>query len=175
VLLHHIGGNYYFDKIWMEGRNYGFEFPLPDKVRALQRELAVTVPAKFESAQVTNSAAANPSVTQQLPGSLSTQSNERAEALPLPDRESEPAVAAREDVAALQQEQPENRAPVGVDSRQDSVQSNAQRSQNNAVAPAARPADEQLPATASNWFTYLLVGALLLGLGGLSFRARALE
>jgi hypothetical protein len=39
VLLHHIGGSYYLDKIWMEGRNYGFEFQLPEKVRALQREL----------------------------------------------------------------------------------------------------------------------------------------
>src|SRR5436190_5415283 len=32
VVLHHIGDAYYFDKIWMEDRNYGWEFPLPERV-----------------------------------------------------------------------------------------------------------------------------------------------
>jgi hypothetical protein len=49
VLLHHIGDAYYFDKIWMEDRNYGWEFPLPERVRALQRENALSVPARYES------------------------------------------------------------------------------------------------------------------------------
>ena len=37
MILHHIGDKYYFDKIWMEGKNYGYEFVLPDRVRALQK------------------------------------------------------------------------------------------------------------------------------------------
>jgi len=45
VLLHHIGDKYYFDKIWMEGKDYGYEFVLPDRVKALERELGVSVPA----------------------------------------------------------------------------------------------------------------------------------
>jgi len=50
VVLHHIGDAYYFDKIWMEDKNYGWEFPLPDRARALQREAALSVPAaRYES------------------------------------------------------------------------------------------------------------------------------
>src|SRR6185295_6980777 len=49
VVLHHIGDAYYFDKIWMEDKNYGWEFPLPDRVRALQRENALNVPARYET------------------------------------------------------------------------------------------------------------------------------
>src|SRR5580704_16688357 len=29
VTLHHVGNNYYFDTIWVQGKNYGYEFPLP--------------------------------------------------------------------------------------------------------------------------------------------------
>ncbi len=37
LVLHHYGNDYYFDKIWIEGKNYGYEFPLPSNVK--QREL----------------------------------------------------------------------------------------------------------------------------------------
>ncbi|MDE3199000.1 MAG: hypothetical protein KGN84_21805 [Acidobacteriota bacterium] len=38
VVLHHIGGDYYFDQMWIEGKNYGYEFPLPPSVKMRQRE-----------------------------------------------------------------------------------------------------------------------------------------
>jgi hypothetical protein len=34
VLLHHIGGKYYFDRIWVKGQNYGYAFKLPKNVIA---------------------------------------------------------------------------------------------------------------------------------------------
>lgn len=54
VVLHRFGNEYYFDKIWVQGKNYGYEFPLPDAVKARQRERAqsVTVAANYESAPV---------------------------------------------------------------------------------------------------------------------------
>ena len=33
VILHHYGNDYYFDKIWIQGKNYGYEFPLPAAVK----------------------------------------------------------------------------------------------------------------------------------------------
>jgi hypothetical protein len=33
VVLHHYGDNYYFDKIWVQGKNYGYEFPVPPSIR----------------------------------------------------------------------------------------------------------------------------------------------
>ena len=38
VILHHYGSDYYFDKIWIQGKNYGYEFPLPESVKARERE-----------------------------------------------------------------------------------------------------------------------------------------
>jgi hypothetical protein len=53
VVLHHFGPDYYFDKVWIQGKNYGYEFPLPDSVKAREKEslAAVTVPARYEATQ----------------------------------------------------------------------------------------------------------------------------
>ncbi len=51
VVLHHFGNDYYFDKIWVQGKNYGYEFPLPDAVKARERERAesVTLAANYQA------------------------------------------------------------------------------------------------------------------------------
>jgi hypothetical protein len=53
VMLHRFGNDYYFDKIWVQGKNYGYEFPLPASVRARERERAqsVSVAANYEAVQ----------------------------------------------------------------------------------------------------------------------------
>lgn len=50
VVLHHYGSDYYFDKIWIQGKNYGYEFPLPNAVksRIREREEPYTVAATYE-------------------------------------------------------------------------------------------------------------------------------
>jgi len=74
VLLHHFGQDYYFDKIWIQGKDYGYEFPLPDNVKSRQREemAAVTVPAQYttmaaqsNSASTTDTTAAQSATTSQ--------------------------------------------------------------------------------------------------------------
>jgi len=181
ILLHHIGDKYYFDKIWMEGKTYGYEFPLPERARALQRELAVTVPAKYESVQgaaVTESAAAQVQVpvpqgsnpVENSPADAAAQESQNRE---VRDAQVEPFNNDPQQVAALQQEQRETPAP-GIDSRQQNAQTgqdaqrpreSVQTSQDNAAA-AGRERDE-LPATASNWLAYMLGGGLLLMTAGL--------
>jgi len=88
VVLHHIGDNYYFDKMWIQGKDVGYEFPLPEKAKGLQRELAVTVPAKYESS------------------AQSTQSADQAQAVQsTSDKNNEgPGLAAELDAVAAQQE-----------------------------------------------------------------------
>ena len=181
ILLHHIGDKYYFDKIWMEGKTYGYEFPLPERARALQRELAVTVPAKYESVQgaaVTESAAAQVQVpvpqgsnpVENSPADAAAQESQNRE---VRDAQVEPFNNDPQQVAVLQQEQRETPAP-GIDSRQQNAQTgqdaqrpreSVQTSQDNAAA-AGRERDE-LPATASNWLAYMLGGGLLLMTAGL--------
>src|SRR6478609_1502716 len=53
VILHHFGNDYYFDKIWIQGKDYGYEFPLPDNVKSRQRERMepVSVAATYSTTQ----------------------------------------------------------------------------------------------------------------------------
>ena len=52
VSLHHFANDYYFDKIYIQGKNYGYEFPLPNSVKQREKErlAPVSVAARYESA-----------------------------------------------------------------------------------------------------------------------------
>jgi hypothetical protein len=51
LVLHHFGQDYYMDKIWIQGKNYGYEFPLPANVKARERErlAPLTVAATYQA------------------------------------------------------------------------------------------------------------------------------
>ncbi len=51
VILHHYGQDYYFDKVWVQGKDYGYEFPLPDNIKQREKEKAepVSVAASYQS------------------------------------------------------------------------------------------------------------------------------
>src|SRR3954464_11822216 len=57
VILHHFGNDYYFDKVWIQGKDYGYEFPLPDSVKARERERMqpISVAAPYSTVQQTDS------------------------------------------------------------------------------------------------------------------------
>lgn len=65
VVLHHFGNDYYFDKIWIQGKDYGYEFPLPDAVKARERERAqpLSVAANYSTVQQTESTSTTTSTT----------------------------------------------------------------------------------------------------------------
>jgi len=56
VILSHFGNDYYFDKVWIQGKDYGYEFPLPDAVKSRERERAqpISVAANYSSVQSTD-------------------------------------------------------------------------------------------------------------------------
>src|SRR5215469_5946957 len=51
VMLHHFGNDYYFDKVWIQGKDYGYEFPLPNSVKQREKEemQPVSVAANYSS------------------------------------------------------------------------------------------------------------------------------
>ncbi|MEI9971474.1 MAG: hypothetical protein WDO73_05095 [Ignavibacteriota bacterium] len=54
VTLHHIGDNYYLDKVWVAGKNYGYQIPLPKNVREREAEAsAVSVAAQTNNSSAT--------------------------------------------------------------------------------------------------------------------------
>jgi hypothetical protein len=167
VVLHHIGDKYYFDKIWMEGKNYGYEFVLPENVRSLQRELAVTVPATFEAApaQSEQVAQADQQPAAQQPPSPAPGQRPEAERAGEAARQSETdaaALAERERQAQVQREQQarlERERIAGLQTEQRPAPTSPQ-----SRAAEQEPAEGQLPATASNWLGFVLGGLLLLTL-----------
>jgi hypothetical protein len=53
VILHHFGNDYYFDKVWIQGKDYGYEFPVPDSVKAREKERMqpISVAATYSTVQ----------------------------------------------------------------------------------------------------------------------------
>ena len=65
VILHHFGNDYYFDKIWIQGKDYGYEFPLPKGVKEREKEgqRAATMNATYVQNPTTAQAATPPPET----------------------------------------------------------------------------------------------------------------
>jgi hypothetical protein len=51
VILQKVGPDYYLDKIWISGKDYGYEFTIPDDVKSRIRERSepLTLSVKFQS------------------------------------------------------------------------------------------------------------------------------
>jgi hypothetical protein len=76
VILHHFGPDYYFDKIWIQGKNYGYEFPLPDSVKSRERERLqpLSVAATYSTVPAEEATAASNTATTTAANGQSTTS-----------------------------------------------------------------------------------------------------
>ncbi len=147
VTLHHIGDNYYIDKVWIEGKNYGYQIPLPKNVKERATEAAaVSVPAKTGS-----SAATTASTTD-------TASTSSADTPPPP-----PAPPA-EPVASTPPPQP-TPAPepqASTDTQQPTPTPAPASSDDNSANREKQP---EMPSTSAGWLAILLMGGTLSGTG----------
>jgi hypothetical protein len=155
VVLHHFGPDYYFDKIWIQGKNYGYEFPLPDSVRSRERERTepVSVGARYETtpAETTTTTAES-----QAPARTEEPAPAPAPAEPAPAQE--PVTTA--------QAQPPAPAPEPALAPEPAPAPEPQVTQPApATTPTAGEADRAMPDTAAHWLTLLLGGGLLSGAG----------
>lgn len=152
LVLDQYGSDYYLNKIWVQGKNYGYEFPIPASVKSREREMkASTVSARYENS---SESASTQSVTK-------TETTETAQVTtPPPARvEAEPAPVA----AAAPVEEPVTRpAPVEI------AQNTPPPSPPAAVTPAPSMDERDtapMPSTASNWLDFILVGTAFMGFG----------
>jgi len=65
VVLHHFGNDYYFDKVWIQGKDYGYEFPVPDSVKSRERERMqpISVAATYSTVQQSDTTSATNTTT----------------------------------------------------------------------------------------------------------------
>jgi hypothetical protein len=155
VVLHHIGSDYYFDKIWIQGKNYGYEFILPDAVKARQRERMepVSVAARYETVPAETEQVAETETQRQE----TVTENQREETVaqqttPAP----EPAPVTRE--PEVEQEQQVAQAPPAP-------QPEFEQEQQPVTRQPDFQADREMPETSANWMMMLLGGGVLSGLG----------
>ena len=168
----------------MQGKDHGYEFVLPDRVRALQRELAVTVPARYESSPVTNASSEAKVESTAIKTSEAPESSSPVAAV---SAEQESAAASQREAQERERQATLNRAREEQLARDRDAEQNRVAALQQSPAPAAQapvtpgPADarqdrtsadiqnnaqdrDELPATASDWFVYVLGGTVLLAM-----------
>ncbi len=147
VVLHHFGPDYYFDKVWIQGKNYGYEFPLPDNVKAREKERlsTVSVAARYEATPPATTAqnTTPPAATQQSTTPAAAQQNTTAATQP-------------NTTAAA------NNTPPPATTPAPTVAQNT----------VPQEANRELPHTSAGWLMMLLSGGTLSGAGMLLRRKR---
>ncbi len=149
VILHHYGSDYYFDKVWIQGKDYGYEFPLPSAVKSREREkmAAYSVAATYEQ---TGSSANQAGTT------VSTETGNTTVTSAAPAPATTPVPATENTVVAQNTPAPApEAAPVPATSQ----------------APVSTPTE--MPHTAGNWLGMLLSGGVLTGAGAMLRRLRS--
>lgn len=86
IVLHHFGPDYYFDKVWIQGKDYGYEFPLPNSVKMREKERMepVSVAATYSTTtqQQANTATTAPQTTTQQQTTVAQQTTPPAATTP---------------------------------------------------------------------------------------------
>jgi hypothetical protein len=152
VILHHIGNDYYFDKIWIQGKDYGYEFVLPNSVKQRENEASQSVSVAANTSPVP-AAPAPPAVE---PQPLAPQAAVTPEPAPAP--------------AAVQPET----TPDNTANREMTEPAPAPAA---TPAPELTPAPDTdgapaMPHTDAGWLMMLLSGGTLTGLGATLRRKR---
>jgi LPXTG-motif cell wall-anchored protein len=156
VVLNHAGNEYYINKIWVQGKDYGYELPVPSGLKGREKEMTETAVAaqyqptsenvktetKTETAEE-QKPTAPPPVTSETP----TKPTETEAAQPVETPTPTPAVDANANTA--------DRAMTDQD-----------------AAARTTPAPTQMPNTAANWLLMLLGGGTLSGAGLMLRRKR---
>jgi hypothetical protein len=142
VILHHIGNDYYFDKVWVQGKDYGYEFPLPNTVKQREREA-------MQPVEVAAKASSVPATTVQQ--STTTQAA-TTQAATTPPATTPPATT----------------APTTVQQQT----TTAERSATPEPMPVPATPPPAMPHTDAGWLAMLLSGGALSGLGASLRRKR---
>jgi hypothetical protein len=166
VVLHHFGPDYYFDKIWIQGKNYGYEFPLPDSVKARERERMqpVSVAATYQSTTQPNESTTT--TTQSTTTAQNTVPPATTQSTTTPAANNQQTTTATQSAATA----PSTMQPSTTQSTM-----TAQNRQPSTPAPAyneSTSANREMPNTSAGWLMMLLSGGTLSGAGMMLRRKR---
>jgi len=191
VILSRLDTDYYLDKVWIQGKDYGYEFPMPDKIKSREKERnSVSVAARYgTSTQSSDTTIASTSVNtdQNRPATSDTANNadqnrtaaDLNAANTAATQPSQPVTSPADSVArtdvpvdqgqTLPSNPPQTTTPSTASSRTsvDSSANSANRSIEDQT-PAATPSSstpDRMPSTSAGWLMMVLGGGSLSGLG----------
>jgi len=181
VVLHHFGNDYYFDKVWIQGKDYGYEFPVPDSVKSRERERMqpLSVAATYSSVPQSDTSATTTNTTT----AATTQSTtSAANSAATTARETTPAATTAPSTTTAQSTPPAATTQATTPGTTTSTMTaqNQTTTQPSTMAPAttastarstASSADRSMPNTSAGWLMMLLSGGALSG-AGLSLRRK---
>lgn len=159
VILHHIGSDYYFDKVWVQGKDYGYEFPLPNSVKSRQKEA-------MEPVSVAATASSVPATTQAATTQPATTQTATTEPVT-----TQPATTVQQTTTQQATTQPVTTQPVTtqpVTTQQATTQSattTQSTMQPTTTQGSADRSTPEMPHTDAGWLMMLLGGGTLSGLG----------
>jgi len=165
--LNHVGDDYYVHKIWIQGKDYGYELPVPRGLKARQNEQMAKVNLPAQSVQTDTNANANAT------GEDLTATNRAIETTPekeIEKTETETAQNIQQPVTEPNPNTADNTA-VTADNNAVTADNTADRADNSAdrsaedQTPANTSAPTEMPKTAAGWLTMLLSGGVLSGAG----------
>lgn len=178
LILHQVGSDYYLDKIWIQGKDYGYEFPLPNSVKSREKEMAqaVSVPAQYSTSQSSATSESASNTANQQPANNQTETKQAVNTSPQTDNttpqtttppvETTPPPVTDNSTSA-QNAQPQQYQP------QNSADRSADMNANNTPSATTDQTTDttSMPHTSAGWLMMLLTGGTLSG-AGLSLRRK---
>jgi len=170
VVLNHTGNDYYLNKIWIQGKNYGYEFPVPERFRKreMERTEPASVVARYEAVpDETATVAQNQNQTEVTRTTTETTTTTTEESRQVARNEPAP--------QPVPEAQPEPQ-PAPVQAAPEA----APRTETAATTPQAgeqtfadRTSSPNMPATSADWMSLLIGGGFLTSAGFALRRARS--
>lgn len=175
LVLGKIGSEYYLNKMWIQGKDYGYELPMPSRLKSRQKEMsAVSVPAQYSTTSSTDTTVASSTTADQSKSTADTTATPVEQ--PVAEQPKLDATTSEQAQAATPATTPLN-PPVTTDTN------SADRIADQATTPttpttpvttdstssADRSVTESTPATmpstSAGWLMMMLGGGSLSGLG----------
>jgi len=180
VVLHHFGNDYYFDKVWIQGKDYGYEFPLPDAVKSRNNERAapLSVAASYSTTQQADTATSAKTTTPAATSTQTATSAATSQGTTLGQASAAQSAATTPSTATTRSQttQPattQSATTQSATSQPSTMQpATTQRATTSrttmapsTTASTSTSADRTMPATSAGWLMMLLSGGALSGAG----------
>jgi len=176
VILGHVGDDYYINKIWVQGKDYGYELPMPKalKERSNEKMTETTVAATMTPSTNTDTATANTTATQTAPVNNDVNTNTQTAPPPVTSQTAAPP-ATNTTVAQNNADTHPTEPPAQVTPAPSTANNSADRAmadQTPATTPSDNTSSRSMPNTAANWVMMLLSGGTLSSAGYMLRRKR---